>query len=183
MRKQPSRAALLMPDDVDAIWRDLNAKFRLDRNVNATIACAANYWNATARCVAEQDRKALSAAHSTLAQWCRTYRRKTEEFTPDGPFDDRMEALETALVGVQNLVKPLPPRAASWALVAPMVWQEAARVLWGPLDRDVAGTTAKSIAVRFTSNVLVKLGNPGATPDAVAKLIKNFVLARAKQTP
>jgi hypothetical protein len=181
MRQQPIRAALLMPDDVDAIWLDLNATFQLDHNVNATIACTANYWNATARCVAEQDRKALSTAHGTLAQCCRAYRRKADEFTPDGPFDDRMEALEAALCGVQNLVRPLPPRAASWALVAQMVWQEAARVLWAR-DRD-AGTTAKSIAVRFTSNVLVKFGNPGATPDAVAKVIKNFVLECRQNHP
>jgi hypothetical protein len=186
----PVRALIILPDDVDAIWRSLDATLQLDRNINCGIASTANYWHATARCVAEQNRKALSTAHGTLTAWCAAHRceakrfleplieglsEQGEERVAQYVFNGHILLLEQALCGVRDLVAPMPPRRAQWALVAQMVWQEAARGLQS-LGRE-AGTSPKSIAVRFTASVLARLGHPGSTADAVAKVVKNFAAA------
>jgi hypothetical protein len=180
----------LTPGDIAAIWRGINPTITLSENENHQIASVARQWDATIRCVWEQDRGALAAAHKTLSKWCATHRRDAAQmatrWAEEGverrllplAFDGRLLALERALAAVQELVEPLRARQSEWAIISQMVWQEAERSL--VTLGHPGGTAPKSYAVRFTSAVLVRLGHPGATPDAVASVVKKFFVARAK---
>src|SRR6476660_4230823 len=127
-----------MPADVAKIWGAINKKIVPSEVENQQIALAANLWSATASCVAEQNRTALARAHKTLLTWCAEYRKKAEQYAEPiidqiGPapalFDGRMLLLEQSLLSVRELVEPLPPKKAQWAIIAEQVWQEACRVL------------------------------------------------------
>jgi len=185
MGRERKRASLsggcyLMPADVAKIWDAIN-QIVPSETENQQIALAANLYNATALCVAEQKRRELAGAHKTLLAWCVEYRKKAKQVAEPiinqiGPapalFDGRILALEQSLLSVRELVEPLPPRKSPWALIAEMVWQEACRVLKA-CGRE-AGTAPRSHAVRFTSAVLVQMGHKGATADAVARVVKNL---------
>jgi hypothetical protein len=179
----PARSVGLTPDDIAAIWHSINPKIVPYRGENEYIATAASYWGATAACVTEQNRPELAKARETLSAWCRQYRRKTEEIAkpiatehPDlyrelepRLFDERMLALERALLNVGDLVKPLPPRQKEWVIIVPPIYSGAK----GVLERchGSVGTSPRSYAVRFTTAMLRKLGYE-VTEDAVAPVVR-----------
>ena len=191
----PQESSALMPGDIDAIWHDVDDTLAVTYSENQQIAMTANCWSATASGVEKQNRKALAKAHKILFAWCSSQNREAERFL-ESLLPDLIEIgeerfaqhclngslllLERALIGVRDLIQPLPKKQATWVMIAQMVWQDAEHIL---LSRErVAGTSAKAIAIIFTSKVLVRIGYSadvfGATPNGVSKEIKKFVALR-----
>jgi hypothetical protein len=198
-RPRPAEMGHVSGDDVAAIWRQLGLTF--DDRTCQEMAGRVGLWNAAAVCVEEQGRNELAKAHRVLSEWCARERKKLEELfrqsgarlvlesvgekdfnkDPNGYLDLRanyvdakMRALELALSDVADRVEQLPPRQAMWALPAHMIWQHARHLL--ERSGRKAGTSPKSIAVQFTSEVLYKLGyggTNGATSEAVSQVIKH----------
>ena len=172
----------LKAKDVDEIWRSIDETFVFGDLQNQRIVDAADHWDAITRAVAKQDRKKLAPV---LTEWCVVYRQETEQFFESIKLNDkrlakhafnrRILALEKALAGVEGLICTLP-RLKGWRLVAPQIFQEAENVLKSKGRR--AGTSANSVAVRFTSKMLMKIGYSGATPDAVRLVVEQFVHSR-----
>jgi len=191
-RVSAERIRHLWSKDIAEIWSGLNKDLIFGSGENNHIAVTANYWALNARCFTEQNRRPLWKAHQVLAKWCATHRIEAEKFVkpllPDliaigeealaaTAFNGRILVLEQALARTRDLLVPRPAKQSEWAVVAPMVWQEAARSLKSKGRR--AGTSASSYAIRFTSEVLGRLGYPrttlGATPDGVRKEVKKFL--------
>jgi hypothetical protein len=176
--------ARLVPADIASIWRRINPAITPTEYENWRMVSVASYWDATVRCVAEQNRGELGAAQKKLLKWTQAYRADRERLLAPLAekgvdrqrlrlaFDDRILNLEQALRSVEELVRPMPARQSPWAPIAQMVWQEAQYTL-ETLGRR-AGTAPKSYAVRFTSEVLHHLGYPKATQHAVAAVAKSF---------
>jgi hypothetical protein len=178
----------LMHTDVAELWHRIDPKIAPSETENWQIATVANYWNATVSCVEEQGRNKLASAHRTLAKWCEAHLcngaalvgqwRENGVQTPAAlAFNNRILELGAALAAVRDLVEPLPEPKAM-ATVAIMVWQGAQHVLRAR-GRPV-GTSPNSIAVRFTSDVLIRLGHD-ATVHAVSHVMRNFVPTRIKK--
>jgi hypothetical protein len=171
--------ARLKAKDVDKIWRSFDEALVFDDLQNQRIVHTADLWDATTHAVKKQGRERLAEAHKVLTKWCAAHRQETEQFLgkrlAKHAFNPKILSLENALAEVGELVCTLPPRLKDWRLVAPQIWQEAENALEAKGRR--AGTSANSVAVRFTSKVLIKIGYSEATPDAVRSVVEQFVRA------
>lgn len=192
-------APLLSSAEIDAIWQSLDPALDIDDTQSQLIAQTANIGHATVLCI--EDRERPAAAHKVLTNECTAQRQKMEARARMflGPlmrpgkerqlhslemrqlrhfFDPRILLLEAGLRATRALFAPRPPRERQWKVVAQMIWQEAERALLA-IGRP-GGTSQKSLAVRFTATLLARIGYPEATPDAVAKVAKQFSRERTQ---
>src|SRR5580698_3626602 len=167
----------LVPDDIAEIWRSINSKLVFQKSQHSAIAYAVGAYVATARIVGEQQekRKRLEAAFDLVAEWCAEHRREVGKILADNP--DAQPMYNPQIVSLEKALQAIPrgyiaPVSRSWTIAAQIIWQAACKALVSM--GKPAGSSAKSLAVRFTSALLNRVGYQNVTPDAVRKEIDKF---------
>jgi hypothetical protein len=168
----------MIADDIDKVWKSINPHLVFSQAQNSATAMAVGAHVTTAKLVGEQDneRRKLKAAYDLMLEWCAAHRREMDDIVGEDHDHVAQPVYNPSIVALQQALQAIPlgyiaPVSRSWTIAAPMIWQAACHALVS-IGRP-AGSSPKSLAIRFTSALLKKAGFI-VSADAIRKEIDKF---------